>query len=224
MKAQPPKPRPAPPSKREQAKETIIQGAVQALVDGGPSASTRSIASAAGVNLATLHYYFENKDALLMGAFEAINLELREAAQSGLQPQESFDSSIEHVLVNAWKMVLETLDKQIVQYELAMYAARKKSDFALARWQYEEYFKVYTDVFARAFEGMPEARGLDLDAMARFIVAGMDGLILQHLADPDVHRSWVGVRRLVYATQALASARRAAATPEPERGVFFRAP
>ncbi|KVN23077.1 hypothetical protein WJ63_21135 [Burkholderia pyrrocinia] len=195
-------------AKREQLKAKIIQGAIDALAESGPAAvTTRKIAAKAGVNLATLHYYFESKDALLIGALEAIVAQMSQAFEIGLTEQLDFAGCIEGVIRNSWNLIKATRNIQILQYELTLYTLRNEEARSLAKLQYDSYCKLYEDSFRQCLRDVKVAPTIDLAELARFVVAGMDGLILQYLADPDDERANRGLQNLITATLALIAAR-----------------
>ncbi|MES2071942.1 MAG: TetR/AcrR family transcriptional regulator [Pseudomonadota bacterium] len=192
--------------KRAQLKEQIIRGAVDALIETGLSAvTTRKIAEKAGVNLATLHYYFENKDALLIGALEMIIAQMSQALSVDLTQQLDIKTCIENVISNSWRLILLTRDIQILQYELTLYTMRNKEAQSLSKFQYDSYCKVYENAFRQGLGNADESSLIDLGDLARFVVAGMDGLILQYLVDPDEERSARGLKQLIRASQSLVS-------------------
>jgi AcrR family transcriptional regulator len=60
-------------TKSDVTRAQIIQGALQALEKTGViGTTTRSIATEANVQLATLHYHFESKSTLLVAVLEAL--------------------------------------------------------------------------------------------------------------------------------------------------------
>lgn len=190
--------------KRAQLKEQIIRGAVDALVETGLAAvTTRKIAEKAAVNLATLHYYFENKDAVLTGALEMIISQMAGALSADIPPQPDIGKCIDHVISNSWRLILETREIQILQYELTLYTLRNKEAQSLSKFQYDSYCKVYEDAFRLGTGNMAVPPTIDLADLARFVVAGMDGLILQYLVDPDEARAARGLKQLICASQAL---------------------
>jgi AcrR family transcriptional regulator len=192
--------------KRAQLKEQIIRGAVEALIETGLAAvTTRKIAEKAGVNLATLHYYFDNKDALLIGALEMIIAEMSRALSADLTQQLDIETCIDSVISSSWRLILLTRDIQILQYELTLYTMRNKETQALAKFQYDSYCKVYEEAFRLGLGDVDEASLIDLGDLARFVVAGMDGLILQNLVDPNEERSERGLKQLIWASQRLVS-------------------
>lgn len=196
--------RPKGTEKREQLKEQIIKGAVEALVESGLAAiTTRKIAAKAEVNLATLHYYFESKDALLIGALEQIIKQMSAALRMGLAEQHDLKACIDSVARNSWRLIRDTRNIQILQYELTLYTLRNAEAQDLARFQYDAYCKLYEEAFRQGLAAGAEAASPQLADLARFVVAGMDGLILQYLVDPDEARSERGLNQLIRATQAL---------------------
>ncbi|MFZ6845041.1 TetR/AcrR family transcriptional regulator [Undibacterium sp. RuTC16W] len=190
--------------KRAQLKEQIIRGAVDALIETGLAAvTTRRIAEKAGVNLATLHYYFENKDAVLIGALEMIISQMAGALSADVTEQLDIATCIENVITNSWRLILLTRDIQILQYELTLYTMRNSGAQSLAKFQYNSYCKVYEDAFRHGIANTGNPSKIDLGDLARFVVAGMDGLILQYLVDPDEERATRCLKQLIRASQAL---------------------
>ncbi len=190
--------------KRAQLKEQILRGAVDALIETGLAAvTTRKIAEKAGVNLATLHYYFESKDALLIGALELIIAQMSQALSADLPQQLDIKTCIANVINNSWRLILLTRDIQILQYELTLYTMRNKEAQSLAKFQYDSYCKVYEDAFRHGLGNTDEHDLIALSDLARFVVAGMDGLILQYLVDPDEQRSARVLAQLIRASQSL---------------------
>lgn len=66
-------------TKREEQRERILEAAYELIAEVGISGlRTREIASRAGVNVAMLHYCFENKDGMLKELYEYIIKKVRE--------------------------------------------------------------------------------------------------------------------------------------------------
>jgi Tetracyclin repressor-like, C-terminal domain len=101
-------------------------------------------------------------------------------------------------------LVEEDAGLQTMQYELTLTALRGERSAALARRQYEQYVRVAEEVIDRACEASGERPRVPVSELARFLVAGLDGLIMQHLTDPDTARSRAGVDRVAAAACALA--------------------
>lgn len=151
--------------------------------EGLAGASTRAIAEEAGINKAMLHYSFADKEALLLAVLAHILDDVRSTLQQAAADAPRSPSERMAAMMRAyWRHVEATPALQRVQYELTLHALSQPAQAALARRQYAGY----VDTVSSAV-GVP--LGDDPDAtrrIAELIVATMDGLILQYLADPVV--------------------------------------
>ncbi|MFD2273956.1 TetR/AcrR family transcriptional regulator [Undibacterium arcticum] len=177
--------------KRAHIKGLIIQGTVSALLESGLSAVTmkKKIAAKAGVNTATLHYYFADKNALLTAAVQLIVSQISRELSANLGQQPDIRKCIEMVICNSWQVMARTRDIQLLQYELLLYTLRNVETQSIAKFQYDGYRKLYEDLFRHALADISPPGAIDLADLARFVVAGMDGLILQYLVDPDAEKN-----------------------------------
>jgi hypothetical protein len=91
-----------------------------------------------------------------------------------------------------------------MQYELTLYALRNPEAAWLAREQYRGYCEVVEGVLRAACEREGVTCALPLDALARFIVGGLDGLILQFVSGQDIARARCDLESLIAAVIALA--------------------
>jgi AcrR family transcriptional regulator len=181
----------------------IVEAAIELISrEGLAAASTRQIAAEAGVSLSTLHYCFGTKDALIEAVIEAIVAQIGDVAGSAMPTEGGLAAAIDASVRAFWGLVEETPGLQTMQYELTLTALRSASQ--LARAQYDEYVAVAESLFRQALKRSGERPAVPIRDVARFVVAGLDGLILQHLSDPDVRRSRRQVRHLVRAAVQLA--------------------
>jgi len=182
----------------------IVQAAIELISrEGLAAATTRKIANEASVSLSTLHYSFGSKDALIEAVIEAITEQIETVARGAVTVDRGLAATIDGAVKAFWSLVEETPGLQTMQYELTIGALRAGED-ALARSQYDAYVAVAEDVFTAAAESADERAALPLGELARFVVAGLDGLILQHLAHPDLRRSRRQVQLLVHSAIELA--------------------
>jgi len=195
-------------TKSEATRERVIQGAMRALERHGVTATTtRKIATECGVPLATLHYHFESKSALLLAVLDALNDEATAALRAAQRESVDLAAAIAQMLRAMWRFAERTRDLQVVQYELTLYALREDAAW-LAEQQYESYLRVWREILLATARRTGELDAPGCAALARFILAGMDGLILQELARPSKARSRKGVDALIRATQGYAAALR----------------
>lgn len=188
-------------TKGDATRAQVIEGAIRVLsATGVIGATTRKIAAESGVRLATLHYHFDSKSALLLAVFEALIDEMTLAFREEIKDSSSLDDCIEQVLKAAWRWVTQTRVLQIVQYELTLYALREGAQW-LADQQYDAYVRVYLDFLIAVSKRTGELSPSGCTAVARFMLASVDGLLLQELAKPNQARSKRGIEALIRAAQ-----------------------
>jgi AcrR family transcriptional regulator len=188
-------------TKGDATRARVIEGAIRVLsATGVIGATTRKIAAESGVRLATLHYHFDSKSALLLAVFEALIDETILAFREEVKDSTSLDDCIEQLLKAAWRWAMQTRVLQIVQYELTLYALREGAQW-LADQQYDAYVQMYRDFLIAVSEKTGELTPAGCTAVTRFMLAGVDGLLLQELAKPNQARSKRGIEALIRATQ-----------------------
>jgi AcrR family transcriptional regulator len=187
--------------KSDRTQGQIIEGAIRALAKSGVGgATTRKIATEAGVQLATLHYHFDTKSALLLAALDAMIGEMTQSLRGEVRLSDDIDECVERILKASWRFVMQTRELQIVQYELTLYALREGAG-GLAERQYAAYVQVYFDLLRNALQGPDTLTSAQCRAVARMMLAGVDGLILQELATPNRSRSRRSIDALIRSTQ-----------------------
>lgn len=198
--------RPKPSGATRKGLETrarIILGARHVLEDGGIEAlTTRRIAASANVRLATLHYYFDSKEAILLAVLDELVSDMasryRTAPLTGT-PEQRIATLIRLI----WYYIGETRDQQLAQIELTLYALRTKGSEWLAERQYAAYIDFYSQFVIDERDMPDEAERIRVSrAIARFMLIGIDGLILQNFALHDEAVAHESVEALVAATQA----------------------
>ena len=78
---------------------------------------------------------------------------------------------------------------QLVQGELLNYALRTPGHEEMAKWQYQRYADVLATWCREAATRAHETSSLPFERLARVMLAGIDGLILQYVSDPDDARA-----------------------------------
>ena len=189
----------------EERRAAIIAAAVRVLArEGITETTTRKIAAEADANQAMIAYYFGGKDELLYAVLQEMMRRTSEIAGAALPERLGFAETLAGAVEAFWSHVEQAPELQIMQYELTLYALRRPESSWLARRQYTGYCGVVAELIGAVCEASGEHPAQPLDALARFIVAGLDGLILQFVSDRDSARARDDLRRLVAATLALA--------------------
>jgi AcrR family transcriptional regulator len=164
-------------------REQLIDATINVMRrDGVQAATMRAVAAEAGAQLATVHYCFEDKDALLAAAIQrwlrvmitdAISFSteggMREAARQ---------------MVNAWWTALEsTPNDAMAQFELPLWAMRNDKR-ELASTIYPTYIEELAAMLSKSLEVAGETCGWDVERFSRALLVIIDGCSLQYLSDP----------------------------------------
>jgi AcrR family transcriptional regulator len=183
---------------------SIIAATIRVLTrDGLADTTTRKIAAEANVNQATLRYYFGAKDDLLFAVLQEMMQITRQIVQTSLPMDENLHAAIAKGLKAFWAHVEEAPELQVIQYELTMYALRHPASAWLAREQYDGYCSVIESLFQRYLEASSKTSASPLPEVARFVIGGIDGLILQFISDPNTSRARKSLDHLIVATISL---------------------
>lgn len=169
----------------------LVAAARAALAkDGVARTSLRAVAAEAGVPLGTMQYVFPSKEALLRAVIEDVVDEIAGVLRHAAETERGLEHAIRHGIAEFWsQLVSGHTNLQLMQYELTMYALRTPGQEELARWQYDRYSTVVAEWCQEAAHQAGETCAVPFGRLARIIVAGIDGLILQHVCDPHEARS-----------------------------------
>lgn len=177
--------------------------------DGVARTSLRAVAAEAGVPLGTLQYAFSSKEKLLRAVIEDVVAEIAEVLRSSAVVDQGLAQAIRQGLEGFWTALVEdNIGLQLLQYDLTTYALRTAGQERLARWQYERYADVVAAWCQEAAHHAGERCAVPFDRLARLLVAGVDGLILQHACDPDPKRSREDLAAMAEMLIAVADVRR----------------
>lgn len=180
----------------------IIRGAIEAVEsEGMESLTTRKIAARAGVQLATLHYYFDSKESLMLAVLEDLVSDMSTRYTSSVNSAD-MDDRIAQLIRLIWRYIGENPNREISQIELTIYALRTKGSEWLAAKQYNTYIDFYSQFVFRDSDIPEPERTRIANAVTRFMLIGIDGLILQNFALGDTAVASESVEALIFTTQA----------------------
>ncbi|MBB6404067.1 TetR family transcriptional regulator [Arthrobacter sp. AZCC_0090] len=179
----------------EERRLQFVRAAAKVIAsDGLAAATTRRIAAEADAPLAALHYSFRNKDELLQ---EVYNFLSRDYAQA-LPPVGEPELGLEHVIQaharRIWTRMVQNPHEQITTFELLLRRFRVGPDdepqaLLMNRTMYEGWISSTLDLFRGAAEAAGDPVPVNLEQVTRLFISGIDGISMQHLADPDEERS-----------------------------------
>jgi AcrR family transcriptional regulator len=183
----------------------ILEAAIRVLArDGLAETTTRKIAAEAHVNQAMLRYYFGSKDDLLFAVLQEMMRVTEEIVHSVTTVSSSLREAIEVSIKAFWEQVEATPELQIMQYELTLYALRNPESAWLAKQQYGGYSAVVETIIQHACATTGQPCAIPFPTLARFIIGGLDGLILQFISDRDTARARSDLDYLIKTVIALA--------------------
>jgi AcrR family transcriptional regulator len=165
-------------------RELLLDAARHCLETKGYARTTaRDLVAASGTNLASIGYHFGSKEALLneaiATAFAAWTDEVNRAVR-----ETPADAPIERLL-EGWREMLSRTEANrplIVANLEAMAQIARSPDL---RERMAAAYQTCREKIAEVVEeSLPPDAGVDAHVIASFIIAVVDGITLQHMADP----------------------------------------
>lgn len=189
----------------EERRAAIIEAAVRVLArDGLAETTTRKIASEANINQAMIGYYFGGKDELLYAVLQEMMRRTGEIIGATAPLDHGFAEAVAAAIEAFWAHVVQAPELQVLQYELTLYALRRPESAWLAKSQYEGYCGIVAQLIEAVCAATNTEPARAPDAIARFIVGGLDGMILQFISARDTDRAQQDLQQLIAAVLMLA--------------------
>jgi AcrR family transcriptional regulator len=196
----------------EARRDEFVEAAIKVMArEGLDHATTRRIAEEAGAPQGIFHYLFRGKAELLTAVIGAVTQQVEQVLRETVDPRKGLAAAINDAVQGFWQHVLTDDGLQLMQYELVIYCRRTPELEWLADWQYTRYIAAATEVLGAAAEHDAAQSAIRLDQLVRFLVAAVDGLVLQYTVHHDVEQSQHDVSNVI--TAAIALTRLGAQTP-----------
>ncbi|MER5339732.1 TetR/AcrR family transcriptional regulator [Streptomyces mirabilis] len=186
----------------------LIKAAIAFMAREGVTAgSTRAIAAELGVAQATVHYIFGTKEGLYRAVMEQLTQDLIAQVERAAPTDAGFEQTAGALAAALWHTVREQPASHQLLTELSHFALRTPAlNEAL-----ESHYRRVTEVTARLVSEAAERTGQPLaqpaETIARFFLAGFDGLTMQHLSLPDEEAEHTCLQAFVSAVVAMAGGR-----------------
>lgn len=186
----------------------LIKAAIDYMTREGVAAgSTRAIAAELGVAQATVHYTFGTKEGLYRAVMEQLTQDLIAQVEGAAPAGAGFEETVATLAAALWQTVREQPASHQLLTELSMFALRSPA-LSEAR---ESHNRRVTEVTAGLVAEAAERTGLSLaqpaETIARFFLAGFDGLTMQRLSHPDEEAEYACLQTFVSAVVAMAGGR-----------------
>jgi len=165
----------------EERRQDLVLAAFQLLAEKGfEGLRTRDVAIRASVNIATLHYYFPTKEALIGGVVEYVMGRF----QSTLAPHGSADAQLMDHLRAVRRLLRDEPEVGTVMGELALRSARDPAIGALMRGTQDAWHKTMRALLRRGVKAGRLRPELDSDQAAALVIATLTSLTLPLNAAP----------------------------------------
>ncbi|MGI5373328.1 TetR/AcrR family transcriptional regulator [Streptomyces sp. CA-251387] len=183
----------------------LIKAAIDLMTREGVAAgSTRAIAAELGVAQATVHYTFGTKEDLYRAVMEQLTQDLVAQVERAAPTDTSFEATIVTLAEALWNTVLEQPASYQLLNELTMFALRTPHLKEALHSHHSGISAVTAKLVNEAAERTGHQLAQPAETIARFFLAGFDGLTMQHLSLPDEEAERVCLRALISAVLAMA--------------------
>src|SRR2546428_3407744 len=151
-------------SRKEGREQALVQAAFNQIAERGfEGLRTREVAAGVGLNIATLHYYFPSKEALIRG----VVAHAMDRFRSTLAPHGSPADQLRNHLRAVRKLLRDEPEVGAVMGELALRSARDPSLARIMGEAYQAWHRTLRGLLRRAVRGGHPAREVDhVDAAA----------------------------------------------------------
>ena len=172
--------RPKGPAEAEPRRQELVRAAYRRLAEAGfEGLRTRDVAAEAGVNIATLHYYFPTKEALIRGVVGHAMDRFRTTFAPGSKPGEQLAENLRGVR----RLAAHEPELFAVMGELALRSARDPAIAAIFTEMVQAWHGTLRSLVRHAQdEGYVESR-LDPDTLASLVIATLNGLFMVPIAN-----------------------------------------
>jgi len=172
--------RPKATPEAEPRREALVLAAYRRLAEAGfEGLRTRDVAAEVGVNIATLHYYFPSKEALIRGVVGHAMGRFRTAFAPGSRPGEQLAAQFQGIR----RLAKNEPELFVVMGELALRSGRDPAIAAIFQETIEAWHSTLRTLVGHAQkEGFVDKR-LDPDTVASLVIATLNGLFMVPVAN-----------------------------------------
>jgi AcrR family transcriptional regulator len=169
-------------SRKEDREQALVQAAFNQIAERGfEGLRTREVAAGVGLNIATLHYYFPTKEALIRGVVaHAMN-----RFRSTLTPHGAPQDQLRNHLRAVRKLLRDEPELGMVMGELALRSARDPSMARIMGEAFQAWQQTLRGLLRRAAAAGHLARDPNYDDVAALIMATLMGMTLPTTASAD---------------------------------------
>jgi AcrR family transcriptional regulator len=169
-------------SHKEDRQQALVRAAFNQIAERGfEGLRTREVAAGVGLNIATLHYYYPTKEALIRG----VVAHAMDRFRSTLAPHGSPADQLRNHLRAVRKLLRDEPEVGAVMGELALRSARDPAMARIMGEAFQAWQRTLRGLLQRAARDGYLARDLDYDDVAALIMATLTSLTLPSTASAD---------------------------------------
>lgn len=172
------------------------------ISEGVYHATTRKIAEAAGVNVATLHYHFHDKEEIILSVMAVLASNYRGRLDERFSAPQTLHDRIADLLGFIWQEIESAPGEQLVLQEMTLYVLRVPQAAHLAADKEREIKQLYAECLGRSSD-VTAADAPRIAELSNFIYACFVGILNQWLATRDTALLLKTTSQLVTAARSL---------------------
>lgn len=177
----------APKTQGDERRRSLIEAAYHLIAEGGfEGLRTRNIAARAGVNIATLHYYFARKEDLIRGVVEYLLQQFMTAYLPGSQFE--MRTPLEQIrgeLAEMQYLLQEKPEMFIVLNELVLRSLHDPSIHKMIKWLDEGWHSYLKQVIRKGQEQGIFRTNLDPGSAATWLILLTKGTTLHYMTNSE---------------------------------------
>jgi AcrR family transcriptional regulator len=201
MKAHASAPRPNSLGKREMIAEAALR---VMIAEGVYRTTTRRIAEAAGVNVATLHYHFHDKEEILLSVMERLVTSYGALLSARFAAPQPLSERVADLLWFIWSEIEKAPGEQLVLQEMTLYVLRHPEAEHMAAEKDRVFLSLYATALQSASDVGPEVHE-KVSRLANFVYTSFVGILNQWLATHDTALLRTTTETLIDAARAIAT-------------------
>lgn len=184
----------------------LIKAAIDLMTRKGVgAASTRAVAAELGVAQMTVHYVFGSKQELYRAVLEQLSQEVLDGVRKAPASDARFEDAMATMARALWRSVREDPLTHLVVTELSILALRDPNLRETITGHFYGMGQAASVLIAQTAERTGQPLAQSPDTVARFFLAGFDGLTMQRLSIPDDEAEEACLNHLIASTVALAT-------------------
>lgn len=170
----------------EERREALVHAALEVIAESGlAAATTRAIVAQADMSLASFHYAFPSREALLNELIATVTRSELAALVDIVDQAPTVEATVEGALLAYLDFLVEHSAREHAMLELTHYALHQEGMRDVAVKQYEAYWGLVRQLLDAASTRFDIEWTISQDAVARHVVMLTDGITMSWLVDQN---------------------------------------